>query len=119
MESQKLDTKKKLFIECLCTPGDGGSLKERALAAGITERQFTKWMRDPGLLRIAFDDYKKEIMPRLPKILSALVAKAEDGDINAIKMVFQQLENFQNEPQASQGMTPEDIIRIIREKNDE
>ncbi len=110
---------KRLFLELLCTPGDGKTLKERALQMGISEKRFNKWIRDEDLLRHAYNEYKKEIIPRLPKIFSALVEKAEEGDINAIKMVFQQLENFQGDSSGAGNLSTEDIIRIIREKRDE
>ena len=119
MDSSELYGLKKQFLELLRKPGDGETLRDRALQTGITERQYEKWIRDEELLRLAYNEYKKEIIPRLPRIFTALVEKAEEGDINAIKMVFQQLENFQEDSSGPVSLTTEDIIRIIREKENE
>lgn len=116
MDFECLPKKKQLFIETLGRLNSDESLEERAQQSGIKLKQYKQWLRDPELLRIAYQEYKKEIVSRLPKILEALIKKAEDGDINAIKMVFQQLENFQEHAIKEQNLTVDEVIRIVQKE---
>ena len=115
MEFDQLTSRQKKFIELLSHANGSETPQELAKKIGINNETYENWKRDSKILRIAYQEYKKVIIPRLPKVFDALVEKAEGGDVNAIKMVFQQLESFQDLPSNSGDLSTDDIIRIIEE----
>ena len=115
MEFDQLTSRQKKFIELLSHADGSETPQKQAKKIGISYKTYEKWKRDTELLQIAYQEYKKVIIPRLPKVFDALVEKAEGGDVNAIKMVFQQLESFQEPSPNSGDLSTEDIIRIIQE----
>lgn len=83
-----LTQKQIAVLELLVDPLDKRTEAEKARVVGINRCTLTRWKKQPGFLSKIGDMSMSYLKQRLPEINYALVVKAKDGDVPAIRLVY-------------------------------
>lgn len=88
--------KRRKFIEIMSDPTHQGckTNEEISKLVGINPATYYSWIREPELLRAAYDLYTFTLATKLPAVLDAAVKAAVKGDITAIKLIVEKGERL-------------------------
>ena len=113
MAYRNLLSKKSKFIEILKT-SDSNKLESSDIIKdlGISSATYYRWRKDKKILNLVEKENKQNIDSLLPDILDALLKKALQGDINAIKLFLQRYD-IRDYRDVSKILTRDRIIEMI------
>ncbi|MFC1724667.1 phBC6A51 family helix-turn-helix protein [candidate division KSB1 bacterium] len=107
--------KKEKFISLLADPASDKDLKEIASELKVTVKTLYSWLAEPEILNKAYSSYISIIGSRLPKVLKTLLANAEKGDVNSIKLILLQTKAFQEQTDKKEYLTTAKALQLLDE----
>ncbi len=115
MLSKKLSTKKRKFISLINKKEiNNYNVNDIINELGISKSTYYRWLNDKELFKIASQENALDIDERLPEVLEALVKKAVQGDIRAIKIFLEMCNNNKDGKNVADILTSDEITSIIR-----
>jgi dihydrodipicolinate synthase/N-acetylneuraminate lyase len=90
-------------------------MEEIASELGVSPRLLTKWRALPGFQEALEGACMEQIMADMPQLLRALTEKAKEGNVQAIKILFDYLGQIQNRSAKNLGDLDEEERQRYKE----
>lgn len=94
-------------------PTDARSTNAKLKDIGVTATQYRAWMLNPGFKKQMTQQSEKNLANATQMALNRVIANAETGDMQAIKLILEM--NDRHNPQAQAVHNAEQVIRIFIE----
>ncbi|HHT9153799.1 MAG TPA: hypothetical protein ACFYEM_09790 [Candidatus Hypogeohydataceae bacterium YC40] len=112
MNIKPWDTKKKRFLHLFSS---GASLEEIAQELKVSPKRLNKWRSLPGFQGALEEACKTLVTDEMPQLLRALTEKAKEGNVQAIKILFDYLGQSRGRSGADIGDLNEEERQRLRE----
>lgn len=77
------------LAEVLANPDIQGSISEQCREAGVPRRNYYRWIKNEEFIKYVNYLVEKYTDSRMCRVWNAVLRKAEDGDIQAAKLLFE------------------------------
>lgn len=104
--------KQRRFLQLLSS---GSSLEEIARELKVSPRLLSRWRALPGFQEALEETCKGLIVEEMPRLLQALAEKAKEGNVQAIKILFDYLGQLRGKSEADLGEFNEEERQKVKD----